>query len=385
MAQKGFGRRVNQWLDEPRGEQFRHNKWKFWFVALIGFSIVNAALTALVFNAGGVLQTYMGTVLVGVGALLAWLGVGALHYSDSTDPHLSRGVAILDSITLLFVVAHFSFLMWVYGHLSTLKNAEADYKAAIATYNAEAQAVQAGNEKIAEALAKVAASEKERARIENDTAYQQRKAAERGALVRTGRAGSLAGNISTSPVELAKPPAPPADSSVAYLTRWDSTIRLSNFGELGLAILTLIFIRIRSSLTNAPSDEEFPEELDVETQARARRPRLEKPATHVSSKSDDTGAQRKTTQDDTGEGLKRLRETLKVISFHNPGVHFKADLKDDCVWIRAMVSDHGIQRTASAAKAKLSILDDALKMAPPAFRDRLEKFLRENGFEIGEL
>ena len=106
-----LGRRINAWLEEPPGEQFRDNKWKFWFVALIGFSILNAALTALVFNAGGVLQTYMGTVLVGVGALLAWLGVGALHYSDSTDQRLSRGVSILDSVTLLFVVAHFSFLM----------------------------------------------------------------------------------------------------------------------------------------------------------------------------------------------------------------------------------------------------------------------------------
>src|SRR6266511_2437648 len=150
-----FGRRINAWLADPKCEQFRDNKWRFWFVALIGFSIVNAALTALVFNAGGVLQTYMGTVLVGVGALLAWLGVGALHYSDSTDPHLSRGVAILDSITLLFVVAHFSFLMWVYGHLSTLKNAEADHKVAVDRYNAEARSVQVGNEKIVESVASV--------------------------------------------------------------------------------------------------------------------------------------------------------------------------------------------------------------------------------------
>ncbi len=214
-----FGRRINAWLAEPKGEQFRDNKWRFWFVALIGFSIVNAALTALVFNAGGVLQTYMGTVLVGVGALLAWLGVGALHYSDSTDTHLSRGVAVLDSVTLLFVVAHFSFLMWVYGHLSTLKNAEADYKVAIATYNAEARAVQSGNEKIADALAKVAAEESKRARIENDTVYQARKAAQAGARVQTGRAGSLAGNISTSPVELAKPPDPPKDSSADWRLR----------------------------------------------------------------------------------------------------------------------------------------------------------------------
>src|SRR5262245_337533 len=181
MSQNGFGRRVNAWLAEPEGEQFRHNKWRFWFVALIGFSILNAALTALVFNAGGVLQTYMGSVLVGVGALLAWLGVGALHYSDSTDPHLSRGVSILDSVTLLFVVGHFSFLMWVYGHLSTLKVAEADYRVAIEKYNAEARGVQAGNEKIAEALTKVAELETKRARIENDTIYQARKAAQAGA------------------------------------------------------------------------------------------------------------------------------------------------------------------------------------------------------------
>src|SRR6266545_5967189 len=267
-----FGRRINAWLVEPKGEQFRDNKWRFWFVALIGFSIVNAALTALVFNAGGVLQTYMGTVLVGVGALLAWLGVGALHYSDSTDPHLSRGVAILDSITLLFVVAHFSFLMWVYGHLSTLKNAEADYKVAIATYNAEARAVQSGNEKIADALAKVAAEESKRARIENDTVYQARKAAQAGARVQTGRAGSLAGNISTSPVELAKPPDPPKDSSADYLTRWDSTIRLANFGELALAIFTLIFIRVRSSLTNSPgrhtTKRNFPTRLRPKTDSQ---------------------------------------------------------------------------------------------------------------------
>ena len=94
--------------------------------------------------------------------------VGALHYSDSTDAHLSRGISILDSVTLLFVVAHFSFLMWVYGRLSTHKNAEADYKVAIERYNAEARAVQSGNEKIAEALAKVADAEAKRAKLERE-------------------------------------------------------------------------------------------------------------------------------------------------------------------------------------------------------------------------
>jgi len=371
-----FGRRINAWLAEPKGEQFRDNKWRFWFVALIGFSILNALLTALVFNAGGVLQTYMGTVLVGVGALLAWLGVGALHYSDSTDHHLSRGVAILDSVTLLFVVAHFSFLMWVYGHLSTLKNAEADYKVAIATYNAEARAVQSGNEKIAEALAKVAENEKQRARIENDTAYQQRKAVERGAQIRTaGRVGSIAGNISTSPVELAKPPDPPKDSSADYLTRWDSTIRLANFGELGLAILTLIYIRVRSSLTNAPrvvdEVEEFPDEIDTENRLPVKREKF----------SPKKGTTKEHVPFDS-EGLRRLRETLKDISFRLAGLSFKSVVKGDAVWILMVRANQGSQETVSSAKATLSILDDALKMAPAAFRERLENFLRENGFEI---
>src|SRR5215813_11268829 len=182
----GFGRRVNNWLTEAPGEIFRDGKWRFWFVALIAFSILNAVLTALVFSAGGVLQTYMGSVLVGVGALLAWLGVGALHYSDSTDAQLSRGVSILDSVTLFFVVAHFSFLLWVYGHLTTLQAAESDYKTASATYNTEARAIQADNAKIADALRAVAESEAKRARIENDTVYQARKAAQAGAKIQTG-------------------------------------------------------------------------------------------------------------------------------------------------------------------------------------------------------
>ena len=47
-----------------------------------------------------------------------------------------------------------------------------------------------------------------------------------------------------------------------------------------------------------------------------------------------------------------------------------------------MTSDYGVQRTASAAKAKLDILADAMSMERNAFRERLEKFLRANGFEI---
>jgi hypothetical protein len=371
MQKQPFSERINNWLAEPSGEQFTKNKWRFWFVALIAFSMLNAALTALVFSAGDVLQNYMGTVLVGVGALLAWLGVSALYYSDSTDAHLSQGVAILDSVTLLFVVAHFSFLFWVYGHLSTLQKAEAQYSVAIAKHNAEAKAVQESNAKIMEALKAAEASRKETARIEADAAYQYRKASEQGVRIRRD-VGGITANVELAKVELAKPPAPPDDTSAAYLTRWDSWIRFANFGELALAIFTMIFIRVRSSLTNRPrADDDFPDEISVENRLPIEHERFTKKKdtvkTHVSFDL---------------VGLKRLRGALKDISFRLAGVSFKADVKDDCVWIRAMRANQGTQETVASVKAKLSLLDDAAKMAPAAFRPRLEKFLRKNSFEI---
>jgi len=82
------------------------------------------------------------------------------------------------------------------------------------------------------------------------------------------------------------------------------------------------------------------------------------------------------------EGLERLRETLKDISFELPGLSFKADVKADAVWIRAMRANAGTHETTASAKAKLSLLDDAMNMERNAFRERLEKFLRANGFEI---
>jgi hypothetical protein len=82
------------------------------------------------------------------------------------------------------------------------------------------------------------------------------------------------------------------------------------------------------------------------------------------------------------EGLKRLRETLRDISFRLAGVSFKADVKADAVWIRAMRANAGTQETIASAKAKLSLLDDAVSMPRGAFRERLERFLRQNEFEI---
>jgi hypothetical protein len=377
---RSFGRRINAWLDEAAGETFRDGKWRFWFIALIVFSILNAVLTAVVFGQGGNLQSYMGTILVGVGALLAWLGVGALHYSDSTDPRLSRGVSILDSVTLVFMVAHFSFLLWVYGHISTLQHAEADYKAAAERYNAEARQVQADNARIADALRQIAAEESKRAKIENDTIYQARRAAQAGAKVRTGRGSqSLGANLSTSPVELEKPPAPPKDSSADFLIRWDSWIRLANFGELALAIVTLIFIRVRSAMTNAPRVEEFPREIDAgvvrddRTGRRLDRTR-KSDSGRLSPISGDPDARK--------DALKTLREHLKQIAFYHPGVWFKADLIRGGVTIRLFKKEHSheimVARTDQSDKLLAAV-------NRPDFRERLLGELIYQGFPLDEV
>lgn len=248
-----WGRRVNDWLQEAAGETFRDNKWRFWFVALIGFQLLNAGLTAMVFGTGDRLQEYMGAIILGVGVLLSWLAVAFMHYSDAYDRSLARGVSALDSVTLLCVVAHFCFLLWVYGHLSTLQAAEAKYETAAKAYNEKAEKVSGDNVRIAEAAERIAAREAEAERLRNDTAYQARRAAEAGArigprLLQT-QPGQSGLSLSTAPITLEKPEKP-RQSSTEFLTYWDWWIRMANFGELALAAITLIYIRNHSAKLN---------------------------------------------------------------------------------------------------------------------------------------
>ena len=378
-----FGQRVHDWLNEPEGETFRLGKWRFWFIAAAGLQLLNAGLTALIFKSAGSLHNYMGAILLGVGALVGWIAVGALHYSDAPDRKLARGVSGLDSATLLFVIAHFCFLTWTYGHLATLRNAEVEYRAQAERFNTEARQVSADNVKIATAAQTIAQETTKAERLRNDASYQLRKAAEAGLRV-PGRPSAPAPGVgpalSTAPIELERP-TKPAKSSAEFLTEWDGLIRLASFGELLLAAVTLIFIRNQTAKTNAPrviyDEEEFPESLDLSTRTTACRPEFAK--THVSYEQEKTP---KTHVSFNPEGLKRLRETLKGISFRLAGVSFKADLKNDAVWVRAMRANAGTQETTHSAKAKLGLHDDAVRMERNAFRERLERFLRQNGFEL---
>src|SRR5215475_7449042 len=118
-----FGHRINEWLHESPGEIFRDGKWRFWFPTLIGLTALSAVMTAVIFGQDGA-QKYIGSIMVLVGAVLCWLSLGLLHYSDSEDRALAIGVAALDSLTLLFVAAHFSFLLYCQSHLSNVRAAE---------------------------------------------------------------------------------------------------------------------------------------------------------------------------------------------------------------------------------------------------------------------
>lgn len=375
MPRQPLGQRVHAWLNEPDGETFRLGKWRFWFIAVAGLQLLNAGLTALIFDSVGNLQNYMGAILLGVGALVGWIAIGCLHYSDSGDRILARGVSALDSVTLLFVIAHFAFLMWAYGHLKTIQSAEAKYEAQAERFNAEARQVQDANVKIAEAARQIAAETTKAERLRNDTAYQTRKAAEAGAVIRAPRSASASGvgaGLTTSAVELERP-VKPEKTSAQFLTEWDAWIRAANFGELLLCALTLIFIRNTTARSNSPRSSQtiFDGPLSVTN-------RIPAPVGNLTKK--------KEPQKNHGsfniEGLKILREVLRDISFRLHKRSFKSAVRGDAVWIYLMRANNGTQEAESSAKARLSLLDDAVAMEREAFRDRLEKFLRSNGFEI---
>jgi len=157
-------------------------------------------------------------------------------------------------------------------------------------------------------------------------------------------------------------------------------------GELalyGLSAFSLFAIaKLVEDDRSEPAADEFPVEIDTQNRLPVKRPNLTPKTTTRGDIVDDTHSQQKTTQ----AGLRVLRETLKLIAFENPPGHFKVDLKPDLnpeyLIIRHMESNRGDEATTHSVRSKLSILDDALKMSPPAFRERLEKFLAENGFEI---
>jgi len=170
-----------------------------------------------------------------------------------------------------------------------------------------------------------------------------------------------------------------------YVEDYATAVQLV-FGLLcGLAMLLNNFIRLYAEEPEHLADE-FPTEIDTRNRLPVRRPELAPKTTTRGDIVDDTRSQQKTTQAKIHPGLLRLRETLKLIAFAHPPGHFKVDLKPelnpDYLIIRRMLSNRGDESTTHSVRAKLSLLDDAVRMEPGAFRTRLENFLRQNSFEI---
>jgi hypothetical protein len=371
MDKKSWSERVNERLQESPGEIFQRGKWRFWFPLVIGLTFLNGLLTAWIFGAG--VQTYIGLIVATVGALLCWLSVGNLHYSDSDDPTLARGVSLLDSITLCFVIAHFCFLLWANGHLITVRGAEEKYDAAALVYNEKQEKIQADNTKISADAVKIAEANVKAARLENDTAYWTAKAGlrVRGARNQGSGQGEQFPALQTAPIELEKPKAPD-ESSAAFLSRWDAWIRAANFGELILAAITLIYIRNRSAKFNAQSAPE--RVLPVATMSL--RGASVKPALKANS------AQKATpvATDPRQEALYALRDHLRVISAGLYGRFFKADLIDGGVSIRLCKKVLGADKTIAKTRQSDKLLDAVDR---PDFRERLVRELIDCGFPIG--
>jgi hypothetical protein len=360
MERRTFGRRINEWLHESPGRIFQEGKWKFWYPTLIGLTGLNAVMTAMIFGQDGA-QKYIGSIVVLAGATLCWLALGLLHYSDSDDRLLAIGVAALDSVTLLFVALHFSFLLWVQGHLWTLRAAEAQYRQDLATYNAQWAPVKDSNERIAGAVERIAQIEKETERLRNDTAYWSRRNG-----IKTAPKSGLKFEAAVTSMEVPPPPKAPPEASAEFLSKWDWWIRVAGFGELALSIVTLIFVRTRTATTNARrAGEVFPDEIDAD----------ERQSLILSQKKERlslSGPDRKAAR-------KKLLEHLKVIAFNHPGRWFKADLVRGGVTIRLFKRDHGHEISIAETTQSDKLL---AAVDRPDFPARLLAELLHQGFPL---
>jgi hypothetical protein len=370
MEKRTFGRRINEWLHEGPGEVFRQGKWRFWFPTLIGLTALNAVMTAVIFGQDGA-QKYIGAIVVMAGAVLCWLALGLLHYSDSDDRALAIGVASLDSVTLLFVALHFSFLLWCQGHLWTLRAAETKYRAEVAEYNSQAEKLSAGNSDLARTTERIAEIEKQTERLRNDTVYWARKSG-----VKPSQSG-IQFQWSAAEVKLPPPPKAPPEASAEFLAHWDWWIRVAGFGELALSIITLIFVRTRTATMNARRPEEFPDEIEVVARQDDRSGRR---LTRTTKSDSRRLSPDRAVSIDRMAAVEKLRAHLKDIAHYCPGYWFRADLLPaGGVSIRMSHRVNGLEERVASTRQSDKIL---LAVDKPDFREMLIRELIRVGFPI---
>jgi len=369
-----WSERINARLQEDEGEIFKRGKWRWWFFLLLGLQSLNAVLTGLIFAGGD----WAFTIACIVGGLLGWMVVGTLHYSDSPDGRLARGVSLLDSIALCFVIAHFALCFYVYGHLITLQREEAKYDAASVAFNDRLKNISTDDVEIVKAQERIEQSRVKVAKLENDTAYQNRRAVEASG-VRVGRASISrprgdSPSLSRSQVELERPKSP-SERSADFLGKWDALIRVAGFGELILAAITFIYIRNRSARYNASSERKNAPEVNYGAAMAI-------PATVAGLRQGDaeTATPVATVARGHDSTLKALRDHLRIVAFGIPKHWFKVDLIPGGVTIRLCRRKAGREVTVKQTRQSNKILD---AVSRPDFRERLIDELMRQGFPVG--
>src|SRR5262245_39271321 len=127
-----WGDSINNRLKERRGEIFKRNKWRFWYVLILSLEVLTGLCTFLLFPGS------FGYLIIPLIAVIGWTALAGMHYTDSEDRTLNMWVSALDSIVLVFTIFHFVYVAWVYSHSQILKNGETDFESRRVSYNKDA-------------------------------------------------------------------------------------------------------------------------------------------------------------------------------------------------------------------------------------------------------
>jgi hypothetical protein len=353
--------RVNARFYEPEGYTFKDGKWRWWLITVVALEVVAAILTVKLL--GG--DSLFAWVVAGViSAILMWLSVCFMYYTDSGDPKLDKWVSALDSVLLVLSVIHLGFLIWVWGHVGNLRAQEARYETERVEYNRQVKEQTAAQVKLAEVQKETAQIDLKRSALDADAAYWSAR--------RGGSAQSAAprggGGVNASLPPLARPKEIEGETSFAFVGKWDSWVRIASVAYILCAVFNLIVIRNRSVRANAAARGA----LTLNAGAVLAGPRVATQAPfrqQISTQPSSVATQ-------PVDAFQMLKDHLNAIA---PG--FKAEVKRNGVRIRLYRSQNQQEILVKSTSQPLSILD-AVVNRPNRFREVLIDTLRREGFPI---
>lgn len=255
--------RFKEWLSEAPGHLFLMGKWRFWMPAEAIMSILITILNIRLFGS-------VGAIYFVVGLLLFWLGIGGLHYSDTTSMALSAVVSFMDFLIICSMGLNFVSLFYVEGHYTLLRKEEAKYEKFVEEDNKTLLALRQNDNETAVKLA----AERSKQRL---AAAEEARSIARGngeirktvnSLVASGDR-SLAAPITKKLKAQSQSPAPQHDaikksedgepfkprtyqgeSSTEFLSVWETRARLLTGLEVGMNFLNMGVIRFGTLFVN---------------------------------------------------------------------------------------------------------------------------------------